>query len=103
LSEAQRLQSAKQYDLEYYSKAHAAKKNMEQMGMYNLANTAWTYASNEFKRKNAIANLKLYADNNKIEQAKLDAWLNANTPKDDSIIIIDKSNPAMVYKPEILD
>ena len=105
LSEAQRLQSARQYDLEYYSKAHAAKKNMEQMGMYNLANTAWTYASNEFKRKNAIANIKLYAQQNANEEAKTKALIDAlnNKPTEPSEPIVIDSSRVGIYSPEILE
>lgn len=57
--QAQRRQSANQYDLDYYSKAHAAREQAMQMGLFNMLNSAQTWYANEFKRRqfNDIMNL----------------------------------------------
>jgi hypothetical protein len=44
---------------------------MKQMGIRNFLDSLNMYSANEFKRKNAIANIKLYADHNDIERAEL--------------------------------
>lgn len=49
--QAQRRQSANQYDLDYYSKAHAAREQAMQMGLFNMLNSAQTWYANEFKRR----------------------------------------------------
>lgn len=72
-SEAQRRQQSKQWDLDYYSKAHAARQQMMQMGMRNFLDYVNQYSANEFKRKSAIANYDLYAQQVKNETDKIKA------------------------------
>lgn len=78
LGEAQRQQAAKQYDLEYYSKAHAARQQMMQMGMRNFLDYVNQYSANEFKRKSAIANYDLYAQHLKNERDKIEDLLKSD-------------------------
>lgn len=49
--DAQRAQSANQYDLYYYSKAHAAREQAMQTGLFNMLNAAQSWYSNDFKRR----------------------------------------------------
>ena len=63
--------NANQYDLDYYSKSHAAKLGGVQMGLYNFLNAAQQLYSNEFKRRQFNLMYPLYAqeiqnDKNKI-------------------------------------
>lgn len=74
-SEAQRRQQSKQWDLDYYSKAHAARQQMMQMGMRNFLDYVNQYSANEFKRKSAIANYDLYAQHLKNERDKIEDLL----------------------------
>lgn len=57
----QAQQAANQYDLEYYSKAHAARKQMQQMGMYNLANAIQQGYANWWKKNQFDRMYNLYA------------------------------------------
>lgn len=49
--DAQRAQSANQYDLDYYSKAHAAREQAMQTGLFNMLNSAQSWYANDFKRR----------------------------------------------------
>ena len=49
--DAQRAQSANQYDLDYYSKAHAAREQAMQTGLFNMLNAAQSWYANDFKRR----------------------------------------------------
>lgn len=65
--------NANQYDLDYYSKSHAAKLGGIQMGLYNLINAGQQLYSNEFKRRQFNLMYPLYAqeiqnDKNKIQR-----------------------------------
>lgn len=101
-SEAQRRQAARQYDLDYYSKAHGARQQMMQTGLYNFINNVNQYAANEFKRKNAIANLDLYTQQQKIDSAKLDAWLKGQE-KNNTVVNNWTGGVPYVLSPEIMD
>lgn len=100
-SEAQRRQQAKQYDLDYYSKAHAARQQMMQMGMRNFLDYVNQYSANEFKRKSAIANYDLYAQHLKNESDKLASYLK----KDTQPAVVNNWTGGIPYvlAPEILD
>lgn len=57
---AQRRMAAKQFDLDYYSKAHAAQQQGKQMGMYNALNALQQYYANDFKRRQFNDTMNLY-------------------------------------------
>ena len=59
-SRAQRMQQANQYDLDYYSKAHAAREQAMQMGLFNMLNSAQTWYANDFKRRQFNDTMNLY-------------------------------------------
>lgn len=67
--EAQARMSANQYDLDYYTKAHAAKQAGEQMGLYNFMNYMTNTGSDEFKRMQANYMMDLY--NRRLNNDKL--------------------------------
>lgn len=67
---AQRRMSANQYDLEYYSKAHAAQQQGKQMGIYNMIDQLQQYYANDFKRRQFNDTMNLYRqqlDNDKLQ------------------------------------
>lgn len=70
-NEAQRRMQANQYDLDYYSKAHAARQSGMQMGMYNMLNQMQNWYANDFKRRQFNDTMSLYGDNQKLEREKL--------------------------------
>lgn len=47
---AQRLQNSNQYRDEAYARAHGARTQMEQVGMFNMLNAIQQFYANEFKR-----------------------------------------------------
>lgn len=59
-AEANRRQSARQFDIDYYTRAHAARQQGMQTAMQNFIGTVGQYSADEFKRKNAIANIGLW-------------------------------------------
>ena len=76
--EATRRQAAEQWDTDMYAKAHAARQQGMQMGMYNFQNALEQYFANEFKRKQFNDQLSLYRDDLKIRRGELQALLNNN-------------------------
>ena len=102
-SEAQRRQQSKQWDLDYYSKAHAARQQMMQMGMRNFLDYVNQYSANEFKRKSAIANYDLYAQQVENETAKLDAQLKGQEKSQPVVVNNWTGGVPYVLAPEILD
>ena len=58
--QAQRRQAANQYDLDYYSKAHAARQQAMNTGLYNMINSAQSIAANQFKYDQFMRTLALY-------------------------------------------
>lgn len=60
--------ASNQYDLEYYSKAHAAKQQMEQMGLYNMLNAAQQGYANWWKLKTHNDNMNLYRQDLNLRQ-----------------------------------
>jgi len=60
--DAQRRMAANQYDLDYYSKAHAARQQGMQMGMYNMLNQLQQYYANDFKRRQFNDTLSMYRE-----------------------------------------
>lgn len=70
---AQLMQQANQHDLDYYSKAHAARESYKQMGMRNFLQSLQQYYANEFDRRRFGETMSLYRDKQRIEQEQLDA------------------------------
>lgn len=68
---AQNMQQANQFDLDYYSKAHAARQQGMQMGMQNFLAQLQNYYANEFKRKQFNKTYGLYAAQNKLSEDEL--------------------------------
>lgn len=74
---ASRRQDANKYDFETYTKAHAAKEQMKQMGLKNMLSALWQYNANAFKRDIGNKQLKLYNKTLDKDQAKLLAQIAA--------------------------
>ena len=49
--DAQRAQSATQYDLDYYGKGHGNREQRMQTGLFNMLNAAQSWYANDFKRR----------------------------------------------------
>lgn len=71
--DAQRRQSANQYDLDYYSKARAARQSGMQMGIYNMLNQIQNWYANDFKRRQFNDTMSLYRQDRDRELKKLKA------------------------------
>lgn len=69
-ADRQALMAANQHDLDYFSKAHAAKMQMSQMGIYNMLNALQTGYANQFKRNTFDRTYDLYAADLTDEQRK---------------------------------
>lgn len=59
---AQRRMQANQFDLDYFSKAHAARQQGMQMGLYNMVNSLQNYYKNKNKWDMFAMSHKLYSD-----------------------------------------
>lgn len=57
---AQRMQNSNQYRDEAYAKAHGARTQMEQIGMFNMLNAIQQFYANEFKRHQFERTMGLY-------------------------------------------
>lgn len=57
---AQRLQNSNQYRDEAYARAHGARTQMEQVGMFNMLNAIQQFYANEFKRHQFERTMGLY-------------------------------------------
>jgi hypothetical protein len=75
--DAQRRMAANQYDLDYYSKAHAARQQGMQMGMYNMLNQLQQYYANDFKRRQFNDTLSMYREDQDLKKSEL-ASMNRN-------------------------
>lgn len=64
---------ANRYDLDYFSKAHAAKLQMGQMGVYNMLNALQQGYANQFKRNQFEKTYDLYAQDVALNKAKTKA------------------------------
>jgi len=74
---ASRRQDANKYDFETFTKAHAAKEQMKQMGLRNALSALWQYNANAFKRDMGNKQLKLYNKTLNQDQARLLAQIAA--------------------------
>lgn len=59
---AQRRMQANQFDLDYFSKVHAARQQGMQMGLYNMVNSLQNYYKNKNKWDMFAMSHKLYSD-----------------------------------------
>lgn len=57
---AQRMQNSNQYRDEAYARAHGARTQMEQVGMFNMLNAIQQFYANEFKRHQFERTMGLY-------------------------------------------
>lgn len=69
--DAARMQEANKYDFETFTKAHAAKEQMRQMGLRNMLSALWQTQANRFKRDMGNAQLKLYNKTLDADKAKM--------------------------------
>lgn len=63
--------AADQYDLDYYSKAHAARQQGIQTGIYNMLNNLQQYYANDFKRRQFNDMMGLYKQQLSLDQQRL--------------------------------
>ena len=63
--------AADQYDLDYYSKAHAARQQGMQAGIYNMINGLQQYYANDFKRRQFNDMMGLYRQYLSLDQQRL--------------------------------
>lgn len=68
---ATRRQSANQYDFDTYTKAHAAREQMRQMGINNMLQALGDYQKNRFKRDMGRQQLDLYNRSLSLDQKRL--------------------------------
>lgn len=68
---AQNRMQSNQWDLDYYSKAHAARQQGMQMGLYNVSNAVQQFLANNNKLDMYNRMYNLYADDNEMNKYKL--------------------------------
>lgn len=92
---AQMMQNAAQWDLDYYSKAHAARQDMMNMGLYNTVGALRDIVKNA--DRNRMFNLmeKMYVDNGEgVEHVKYDNPFNTKKANTNSLASISNANPS---------
>lgn len=72
--------AANQWDLDYYSKAHAARSKGIQTGIANTLAQVQSYISNDFTRRQFNKSIGLYEADQKLRQDELD-WYKDNAAK----------------------
>lgn len=82
--EAIHQQAAEQWDADMYAKAHAARQQGMQMGMYNFQNALEQYVANEFKRKQFNKTYGLYAADVKNQKDYIDFLKGQNTTQNNT-------------------
>lgn len=70
-ADAQRRMQSNQWDLDYYSKAHAARQQGMQMGIYNMMNQLQQYYANDFKRRQFNDIMGLYKQQLTLDEQRL--------------------------------
>ena len=95
--------SANQWDLDYYSKAHAARNRGMQTGIANMLAQIQQYQANEFKRRQFNETMGLYRSDQNLKQDELN-WYKDNAVKlaSGTMFNIPKSyrNKTLFYKDE---
>lgn len=71
--QAQRKQATTQYDLDYYSKAHAGQQARMNTGLYNILSNAQNWYTNDFRRRQFNDTTAMFKDDQKREWKKLKA------------------------------
>lgn len=94
--------SANQWDLDYYSKAHAARNKGIQTGIANMLSQIQQYQANEFKRRQFNETMGLYRADQK-QRNEQNLWMRnyyANQPTRGiglDISAYDKTKPLYQY------
>lgn len=96
--------AANQWDLDYYSKAHAARNKGIQTGIANMLAQIQQYQANEFKRRQFNETMDLYRDDMKQRQQHMQ-WLQDQSTRgigldpvyDDQTIPLKKINRRLNY------
>ena len=70
---AQRMQQARMFNEEMLAKAHAARQQGKQMGIYNFLNQLQSYYANEFKRRQFNDTMDLYRQQQALDRDKFNA------------------------------
>lgn len=97
-SESARLKTAaNQWDLDYYSKAHAAKQQGVQMGIYNMMNQLQQYYANDFKRRQFNDTMDLYRQQRDLDKQRLLHDLYGSEPTSNPWTI----NPNWIINPNL--
>lgn len=74
--DATRRQQANAFNEEYTAKSHAARQQGMQMGIYNFLNQLQGYYANEFKRRQFNDTMDLYRQQQDLDKAQFNAWMN---------------------------
>lgn len=72
---AQRMQQSRMFNEEMLAKAHAARQQGKQMGMFNFLNQLQSYYANEFKRRQFNDTMDLYRQQQNLDKARFDSEL----------------------------
>lgn len=72
---AQRDLQGRMFDMERLDKAHAARQQGKQMGIYNFLNQLQGYYANEFKRRQFNDTMDLYKQQQNLDKARFDSEL----------------------------
>lgn len=72
---AQRDLQGRMFDMERLDKAHAARQQGKQMGIYNFLNQLHGYYANEFKRRQFNDTMDLYRQQQNLDKARFDSEL----------------------------
>ena len=72
---AQRDLQGRMFDMERLDKAHAARQQGKQMGIYNFLNQLQGYYANEFKRRQFNDTMGLYRQQQNLDKARFDSEL----------------------------
>ena len=67
---AQRMQQSRMFNEEMLAKAHAARQQGKQMGIYNFLNQLQSFYANEFKRRQFNDTMDLYRQNLQLDRDK---------------------------------
>lgn len=72
---AQRDLQGSMFDMERLDKAHAARQQGKQMGIYNFLNQLQSFYANEFKRRQFNDTMSLYRQQQNLDKARFDSEL----------------------------
>lgn len=95
--DAQRAQAAAQYDFDMYSKAHGARQQGMQTGLYNFLNNINQYAQNEYKRRTGNNMYDLYIQRLNNEKAAILGQLGKPNVNDTTFTEPQKQTAGSIY------